>query len=306
MSGIAEVLLNLGYAVSGSDLKRSAVTDRLAALGARIFEGHAAENVAGAHVVVTSTAVRAGQPRGRGGAPARRPRDPARGDAGRADAPEVRRGGGGQPRQDHDHVDGRPGAGPRRARSHGGGGRPPGRARLRRAPGQGRLHGGGGRRVRPLVPEALAHHGGRHQHRPRAPRHLPRPGRRPGRLRRLREQGALLRRGRALPRRRAGAGRPAADRAPRGHLRALAAGARSPRATCSSAPPARSYTAVAHGQRAGPVELRVPGRAQRPQLAGRGGGGPRPRRALRAASAPGSTPSPASTGASRCAARRAA
>ena len=42
MSGIAEVLLNLGYAVSGSDLKRSAVTDRLAALGARIFEGHAA------------------------------------------------------------------------------------------------------------------------------------------------------------------------------------------------------------------------------------------------------------------------
>jgi UDP-N-acetylmuramate--alanine ligase len=57
MSGIAEVLLNLGYRVSGSDLKRSPVTDRLAALGARIAEGHAAEHVGDADVVVTSTAV---------------------------------------------------------------------------------------------------------------------------------------------------------------------------------------------------------------------------------------------------------
>ena len=62
MSGIAEVLVNLGYQVSGSDQKRSAVTDRLASLGARIFEGHAAENVAGAQVVVTSTAVKATNP----------------------------------------------------------------------------------------------------------------------------------------------------------------------------------------------------------------------------------------------------
>ena len=42
MSGIAEVLLNLGYTVSGSDLRRSAVTDRLGAMGARFQEGHAA------------------------------------------------------------------------------------------------------------------------------------------------------------------------------------------------------------------------------------------------------------------------
>ena len=62
MSGIAEVLLNLGYAVSGSDLRRSAVTDRLGTLGARFFEGHAAANVADAHVVVTSTAVRSDNP----------------------------------------------------------------------------------------------------------------------------------------------------------------------------------------------------------------------------------------------------
>jgi UDP-N-acetylmuramate--alanine ligase len=57
MSGIAEILLNLGMKVSGSDLKRSAVTERLAALGATIYEGHAAGNVAGATVVVTSSAV---------------------------------------------------------------------------------------------------------------------------------------------------------------------------------------------------------------------------------------------------------
>jgi len=57
MSGIAEVLLNLGYKVSGSDLKSSAVTERLAGLGATTFEGHRAENVAGAEVVVTSSAI---------------------------------------------------------------------------------------------------------------------------------------------------------------------------------------------------------------------------------------------------------
>ncbi len=57
MSGIAEILLNLGMKVSGSDLRRSAVTDRLAALGATIYEGHAAGNVVGATVLVTSSAV---------------------------------------------------------------------------------------------------------------------------------------------------------------------------------------------------------------------------------------------------------
>jgi len=57
MSGIAEVLLNLGYKVSGSDLKASAITQRLARLGATTFEGHRAENVEGAEVVVTSSAI---------------------------------------------------------------------------------------------------------------------------------------------------------------------------------------------------------------------------------------------------------
>jgi UDP-N-acetylmuramate--alanine ligase len=57
MSGIAEILLTLGYPVSGSDLRRSAITDRLATMGATIFEGHAAANSVGSAVVVTSSAV---------------------------------------------------------------------------------------------------------------------------------------------------------------------------------------------------------------------------------------------------------
>jgi UDP-N-acetylmuramate--alanine ligase len=62
MSGIAEVLLNLGYTVSGSDLKLSAVTDRLTTLGAQVFEGHRPENIGDATVVVTSTAVHEDNP----------------------------------------------------------------------------------------------------------------------------------------------------------------------------------------------------------------------------------------------------
>jgi UDP-N-acetylmuramate--alanine ligase len=66
MSGIAEVLLNLGYEVSGSDLKRSAVTDRLAELGARIREGHEEQHIQGAQVVVISSAVKPDNPEVKG------------------------------------------------------------------------------------------------------------------------------------------------------------------------------------------------------------------------------------------------
>jgi UDP-N-acetylmuramate--alanine ligase len=62
MSGIAEVMLNLGYVVSGSDLADNAATRRLAGLGARIVKGHDAANVAGADAVVTSTAVKGDNP----------------------------------------------------------------------------------------------------------------------------------------------------------------------------------------------------------------------------------------------------
>ncbi|MFM0052117.1 UDP-N-acetylmuramate--L-alanine ligase [Caballeronia grimmiae] len=62
MSGIAEVLLNLGYLVSGSDLSQNAVTERLRALGARVEIGHREENIEGANAVVVSTAVRPDNP----------------------------------------------------------------------------------------------------------------------------------------------------------------------------------------------------------------------------------------------------
>ncbi len=58
MSGLAEVLLNMGYQVSGSDLRATDITDRIVQRGGRVFVGHAASNVEGAHVVVYSTAVR--------------------------------------------------------------------------------------------------------------------------------------------------------------------------------------------------------------------------------------------------------
>src|SRR2546430_14648282 len=57
MSGIAEILLNLGYRVTGSDQKRGDAVERLAELGAKGFLGHQATNVEGAHVVVYSSAV---------------------------------------------------------------------------------------------------------------------------------------------------------------------------------------------------------------------------------------------------------
>ena len=62
MSGIAEVLANIGYEITGSDLAQNAMTERLASLGANIFKGHEASNIEGANVVVTSTAVSSDNP----------------------------------------------------------------------------------------------------------------------------------------------------------------------------------------------------------------------------------------------------
>jgi UDP-N-acetylmuramate--alanine ligase len=62
MSGIAEVLINLGYQVSGSDAASNAVTQRLAGMGAKVFQGHAAENMAGADVLVISSAIKEDNP----------------------------------------------------------------------------------------------------------------------------------------------------------------------------------------------------------------------------------------------------
>src|SRR3954452_3264280 len=57
MSGIAEVLLNLGYQISGSDVKLSPITERLAGMGAMVYEGHQSSNVGGARALVVSSAV---------------------------------------------------------------------------------------------------------------------------------------------------------------------------------------------------------------------------------------------------------
>lgn len=62
MSGIAEILLNLGYRVSGSDAKATDITRRLETLGCKIHEGHSAEQIKGVDVVVTSTAIRKDNP----------------------------------------------------------------------------------------------------------------------------------------------------------------------------------------------------------------------------------------------------
>jgi len=62
MSGIAEVLLNQGYRVQGSDLKATKITDRLVQLGATVFEGQRAENIEGAEVIVISSAIKPGNP----------------------------------------------------------------------------------------------------------------------------------------------------------------------------------------------------------------------------------------------------
>ena len=62
MSGIAEVLLNLGYRISGSDLVSSAVLQRLQGLGIQTQVGHDARHIAGADAVVTSTAVKSDNP----------------------------------------------------------------------------------------------------------------------------------------------------------------------------------------------------------------------------------------------------
>jgi UDP-N-acetylmuramate--alanine ligase len=62
MSGIAEVLLNLGYVISGSDLNSNAASQRLAKLGVKVILGHSAKNIEGADAIVTSTAVKADNP----------------------------------------------------------------------------------------------------------------------------------------------------------------------------------------------------------------------------------------------------
>ena len=141
MSGIAEVMDNLGYSVQGSDIAANASVERLRARGIPVSIGHAAENVEGAAVVVTSTAVKRTNPEvayaarkpHSGGAP--------RGNAGRTDAAEIHRRGGRHAWQDHHHQHGRRAARCGQRRSHRNQWRDHRTIRFERAAGRQRLDG---------------------------------------------------------------------------------------------------------------------------------------------------------------------
>ena len=200
MCGIAEVLLNLGYAVQGSDLRASAVTQWLTGLGARVTIGHAAANIAGADVVVVSGAVARDNPEVEAALQGAHPGGAARGDARRADALPLLHRRRRHARQDHHDQPGR--QHPRRGRrgSDLRDRRAPEERRQQRAPGRGPLPGRRGRRERRLVHAPAADDRDRHQHRQRSPGHARRGLRPPqAELRRVPAQPAVLRSGGAVP-----------------------------------------------------------------------------------------------------------
>ena len=177
MSGIAELLANLGYEVSGSDARRSDMTDRLATLGVRIALGSRRRP--------RRRRRRRGGVVGDRGAATRRSRRRAR-----RHVPVIPRAEmlaelmrlrygiaiAGRARQDDDHVDGGAGARAGRARSDGGDRRPAERVRQQRAARARRLHGRRGGRERSVVPEAVAVDRGDYEHRSRAHGELTAPG----------------------------------------------------------------------------------------------------------------------------------
>ncbi len=118
MSGIAEVLLNLGYAVTGSDLHESDATRRLRSLGAGVFVGHQEENLAGdPSVVVISTAVKYSNPEVLEARRRHIPVIPRAEMLAELMRMKYRRRGGRQSRQNHDYLDDRCGAEQRGTRS---------------------------------------------------------------------------------------------------------------------------------------------------------------------------------------------
>ena len=168
MSGIAEVLLNLGYTVSGSDLSSNAATQRLVQFGADVKMGHDAAHVANADAIVVSTAVQNRQPRGRRGAARRIPVVPRA--VMLSELMRLKRGiaiaGAHGKTTTTSLVASRARAG--RARSDVRDRRPAQQRRLERAARTGRLHRRRGRRVGRVVPQPDAGDGGDHEHRRRS------------------------------------------------------------------------------------------------------------------------------------------
>ena len=201
MSGIAELLANLGYGVSGSDEKRSAVTERLATLGIRVAYGHQPANVGDADVVVISSAVRPANPEVREAARRQIPVIP------RAEMlAELMRlryaiavaGSHGKTTTTSmiAFVLERAGLDPTaviggRVSAFGS------NARL----GQRRVHGGRSGRKRSVVSQIVSDDCGDDEHRPRTPRELRRVRRPAAGVRRLRQPGAVLRLGDRVRRR---------------------------------------------------------------------------------------------------------
>ena len=107
MSGIAEILRNLGYQVQGSDVADNANVRRLRGLGIAVTIGHAAENLGNAGVVVVSSAVKTDNPEVVAARARLRPGGAPRRDAGRADAPQMGDRGRRHSRQDDHHLDDR-------------------------------------------------------------------------------------------------------------------------------------------------------------------------------------------------------
>ena len=172
MSGIAEVLVNLGYRVQGSDVAESANVQRLRATR---HPGHdrprrrQSRRGAGRRRLLGDQARQSGA---RGGARAAAAGRPPRRDARRADAPQAGGRHRRHPRQDHDHLDGRGAARCRRLRPDRDQRRHHQRLRHQCAHGRERLDGGRGRRVRRHLRQAAGRRRAGHQHRPRASRPL--------------------------------------------------------------------------------------------------------------------------------------
>ena len=218
MSGIAELLANLGYVVSGSDEKRSAVTDRLQTLGIRVAHRPRFAPRRRRRGRRRFDGGRSGERRGaRSDAPADSG-DSARRDARGADAASLQHRGGRRPRQDDDDVDDRGRARAGGARSDGRHRRPGERLRQQRAAGAGRADGRRGGRKRSIVSEIVSDDCGDDEHRPRASRKLRRLRRPAAGVRRLRQQGAVLRRSHRVRRRPEPDRRPAADDEARDHV----------------------------------------------------------------------------------------
>ncbi len=277
MNGIAEVLLNLGYKVSGSDLQENEATAAAGPPGRRDLDRSPGRERRDADVVVISSAVREDNVEVQRGPGPAHPRHPPGGDAGRAHADEVRRRRGRLPRQDDDDLDDGPRPRGRRVRPDDHRRRPPEHDRRQRQARRGRFHRGRGRRERPLLPLPLPFHRRPDEHRRGAPRPVPEPGGHQEDLRQLRQQGPLLLPGHPLPRR---------PQPPEHHPRP-----RAPASSPTDSPPSRtsppgttSFDGLPEpgrrsSTRAGPRPPPPPGprHAQHPQRHGRDRRRPRPR-----------------------------